>query len=234
MWAGKYSRVLGKVQKAVKRVLSCEAHDLDHVKRVVTACHAIAEHEGGVNSQVLELAAWMHDIARAKEGNKPGLDHAAKGARMARSILRRAGVRPNLFRRVATCIRYHRHRSSGCAGGHEPSIEEKILFDADKLDGTGAIGIGRIFAMGQKNGQSLYLSMPLDEYRKMNLEGAKLDGRILCLQKHAPNIEIQIKLEEYPKIMQTETGKRVARKRLEFMKDFLQHLDREVLGLDIS
>jgi len=88
--------------------------------------------------------------------------------------------------------------------------------------------------MGQKNGQSLYLSMPLDEYRKMNLEGAKLDGRILCLQKHAPNIEIQIKLEEYPNIMQTETGKRVARKRLEFMKDFLQHLDREVLGLDIS
>lgn len=61
------------------------------------------------------------------------------GAQKAERFLLENGFPPEYTRQVGRCVRTHRFRSFG----QPEAIEEKILFDADKLDAAGATGIVR-------------------------------------------------------------------------------------------
>lgn len=115
------------------------AHDAQHVYRVLYLALRIARAHIEVDSDVLITACLLHDIGRAAQFADPSLDHAREGARMAKAYLVGSGFEPGFADAVADCIRTHRYRS----GDAPASIEAKILFDADKLDVTGAIGIAR-------------------------------------------------------------------------------------------
>lgn len=101
------------------------AHDAQHVLRVTRAALAIARAYPQADVELLEAAALLHDIGRAREF-ATGENHAEAGARMAREYLLSIGWEAARAEAAAACIRTHRFR-----GKHPPqSLEAQILFDA--------------------------------------------------------------------------------------------------------
>lgn len=143
-------------KKMESYMLSCmqdSAHDSQHIYRVLYIALDIASHEEGVDFDVLIAACLLHDIGRQEEFRDPALCHAAVGAAKAYAFLTTEGWFPAAFaQRVAGCIRAHRFRS----GSPPARIEEKILFDADKLDVTGCTGIARSLLYIGQVGTPLY------------------------------------------------------------------------------
>ena len=81
----------------------------------------------------------MHDIGRDAQFKDSKCDHAIVGSKMAYEYLISIGWDKNRTGHVKDCIETHRYRSSNSP----VSIEAKILFDADKLDAAGTMGIAR-------------------------------------------------------------------------------------------
>ena len=115
------------------------AHDAEHVYRVLNYALDIAQHESDVHIDVLSIACLFHDIARSKQYADPTVDHAVCGAEMAYQWLVENGYSIDFAEDVKKCIHTHRFRSKQAP----ESIEAMILFDADKLDACGAMGIAR-------------------------------------------------------------------------------------------
>ncbi len=128
------------------------AHDREHVRRVLNNALAIARDESGVNWDVLIAAALLHDISRPEQLADPKVDHAAHGADKAHAFLLQNGFSAEFSAHVRSCIRTHRFRKT------EPpsTLEAKILFDADKLDVAGAIGIARTLEYNGETGRPIY------------------------------------------------------------------------------
>jgi len=128
------------------------AHDPQHIYRVLNAAVDIARHEAANGTQVemdvVMAAALLHDIGRERQFADPTLCHAQVGGGMAQDFLAARGWLPERARQVRACINTHRFRKS-----NPPiSIEAKIIFDADKLDAVGAVGIARtLIYKGQVN-----------------------------------------------------------------------------------
>lgn len=140
-------------------MLACmgdSAHDTGHIRRVLYLALEIAETEPDVNRDVLIAACLLHDIGREEQFRDPSLCHARVGAEKACRFLLEHGFPDAFAARVRDCIRTHRFRSD------DPpvTIEAKILFDADKLDVTGAIGMARTFFYAAHVGQPLYTLLP--------------------------------------------------------------------------
>jgi uncharacterized protein len=223
------NRKISEIIEIVKKELSSSAHDLEHTFRVLKLAKKIAEKEGKVNMEVIELAALLHDIARVKEdSDKTGnTDHAVLGAEMARKILSDLGYPNETVDAVCHAIRTHRFR-----GENVPeTIEAKILFDADKLDAIGAVGIARAYMIAGERGEPLYREVSdLNVYKKENLVGGKLNGRIKDISKHSVNMEYETKFKKIPDRLFTETARKIAKDRLEFMAQYFGRLKKEIEG----
>lgn len=140
------------------------AHDRLHVYRVLYGALDIAASEPDVDADALIAACLLHDIGREAQSRDPSLCHARVGADMARAFLLSIGRSRADADAVADAVRTHRYRAD------EPprSIEAKILFDADKLDATGAMGVARTLIYGGQTDEPLYA---------LNVDGAPiLDG----------------------------------------------------------
>ncbi|MGC7872406.1 HD domain-containing protein [Desulfosporosinus sp. SYSU MS00001] len=123
------------------------AHDLDHALRVREWGKKLALAEGA-DVTVIELAALLHDIGRSGAVEKT---HAQSSAGLAVNILHKAGYPENVILRVKEAIIAHSREE-----GYEPkTLEAKILYDADKLDFVGTIGLGRLFTLGGVQGWPL-------------------------------------------------------------------------------
>jgi len=123
------------------------AHDLEHALRVRAWGKKLAQEEGA-DVLVIELAALLHDIGRSGAVEKT---HAESSAGLAVNILQKNGYSDDIVWRVKEAIISHSREA-----GHEPNtLEAKILYDADKLDFVGAIGLGRLFTWGGVQGWPL-------------------------------------------------------------------------------
>ena len=217
-----------RIKEIVEKELSCSAHNMEHVMRVYNSCLHLAKDEVDIDLDILKTSALLHDIARVKEDqdNSGSIDHAILGAEMAKKILRDFGYPEEKIEFVKHCITAHRFRS-----GNEPKTKEaKILFDADKLDVIGSIGIARSFIIAGQYGEKTYSNVPIDDYIKDNLVGGKPNGRIKEISKHAPNIEFETKFKHIPDKLYTQKAKKIAKQRIEFMKQFFERLKREING----
>ncbi len=136
-------------------MLSCmgnSAHDAQHVYRVLYAALDIAGTEAGVDRDILAAACLLHDVGRGEQLQDPSLCHAEVGSEKAYAFLTDLGWSQARAGWVRDCVLTHRFRSDRPPA----SLEAKILFDADKLDVTGAIGIARTLCYGGEIGQDLY------------------------------------------------------------------------------
>lgn len=121
--------------------------------------------------------ALLHDIARVKEiKDKTGeIDHAELGSEMAGSILKDLGYKEDIIENIKHCILTHRFRS----GNFPKTIEAKKLFDADKLDAIGAIGLSRSYMLAGQHNQKIYINEPIEEYMENNtVENGRLNSII--------------------------------------------------------
>ena len=217
-----------KIMEIVKEELSCSAHNMEHILRVYNLCLHVAEEEPDVDLDVLKTAALLHDIARVKEDNDDSgdIDHAVLGAEMAGDILASLGYNKDTTDKIRHCIATHRFRSV-----NEPETKEaQILFDADKLDIFGAIGIARLFIIAGQYDESTYSDVPVDEYIKDNLVGGKSDGRIKVMSEHSPNLEFETKIRYIPQRLYTPKAKEIGQERLEYMSRFFERMKKEISG----
>ncbi len=134
---------------------------------------------------------------------------------MAAQILKKHGVDHDTIARISHCIAAHRYR-----GRHRPeSLEAKILFDADKLDSIGAVGIGRAFLFAGEVGARLHDP-------SVDVEKTKPYTRDDTAYR-----EFLVKLNRVKDRMFTREGKRIARERHRFMAAFFDRLNKETCGL---
>lgn len=217
-----------KVKAAVEKELACSAHNMEHVLRVYDLCLRLAEKEKGVDTEVLELASLLHDIARVREDTDDTgkTDHAALGAEMAGKVLREAGYPEQTVRHVCSCIATHRFRGNAVP----ESIEAKILFDADKLDSLGATGIARSYMLAARYNESIYSDQDPKAYIAGNHVGGSPTGRIKVLSRHTPNLEFEIAFKHIPERLFTPQARVIAAERLAFMQTFFDRLKQELQG----
>ena len=185
-------------------MLACmgdSAHDAEHVRRVLFLALEIAEAEPAADRDVLIAACLLHDIGREEQFRDPSLCHARVGAEKAYRFLAGQGFPEPFAAHVRDCVRTHRFRS----GDPPATIEARILFDADKLDVTGAIGMARTFFYAARAGQPLYTLLP---------DGTVSDGTAEepkgC---HSVLREYKFKLEKIYDRFLTPRGAEMARRR---------------------
>jgi uncharacterized protein len=123
-------------------MLSCctdSAHDREHLYRVLDNALTIGREEAGVDWDVLITACLLHDVGRPEQFANPDLCHAQVGSEKAYRFLLEQGFSEDFAEKVRHCVLTHRFRKAR----PPQTLEAKILFDADKLDVTGALGSAR-------------------------------------------------------------------------------------------
>jgi uncharacterized protein len=192
------------------------SHGWDHVERVMRSAEKIAATEKDADRFIVMVAAILHDIARIDEVDSTGNNcHAERGSRMAYDFLTASGLAAECAERIRLCILSHRYRND-----HAPdSIEAKILYDADKLDSIGAVGIGRAFLFSGEVGARLHNS-DID----VNLTKA-------YSKEDTAYREYIVKLRFIRDNMLTAEGKHMADERDRFMVKFFDRLQEEVKGV---
>lgn len=206
--------VITKIEKEAKRYFDTifPSHDWSHIERVYNLALKIAKKEGG-DLFVIKLSVLLHDIGRKEESKDPkNLDHSQISVEYASKILDRYGINSNKKKQIIDCISSHRFRKN-----IEPkTLEAKILFDADKLDSIGAIGIARAYAFVGENNIRLYSDK--------NFLGTGYE------KEHSPVTEFLFKLSKIKGKIQTKTGKLIAQERHKYIADFFKRLKKEIQG----
>jgi uncharacterized protein len=191
------------------------SHDRDHTERVYTLCLRIGRKEKA-DRGILKLAALLHDIGREEEDRSHGkICHGRSGAALAKEILERHGCDAATVRAVVHCIRTHRFRK----GGRPRTLEARVLFDADKLDSIGAVGVGRAFLFAGEIGARLH-DKAIDVARTKPYTREDTAYR-----------EYLVKLSHVRDRMKTREGRRIAAERHRFMAAFFARLNKETDGI---
>ncbi len=140
---------LNKIKDIVQRVMGTdEVHGYPHVERVLKYCKIISEHYENVDTDILTIAALLHDIGRHSALRK---HHVEESISISRIILEQLNVDKKTIEKVLDCIMAH----SFTYNVKPRLLEAKILSDADKLDALGAIGIARAFMESGRRGRSI-------------------------------------------------------------------------------
>ena len=210
-------KFLETLECEVRKLLadSPRCHDLDHSFRVLANARRIAQAENA-DMAVVQTAAMLHDIGRSTEFADLGKTcHAEIGAAQVADVLKKLGITDAAFvQHVADCIATHRYRNR--TGRTPETLEAKIIFDADKLDSMGAIGVGRAFHFAGRIGARVH-----------NTEEEALASESYSHEDTAYR-EYLVKLRNLKDSMLTGEGRRMAHRRHEFMEAFFNELNREV------
>ncbi len=214
--------IIKKIEIEAKKyfVGSSGCHDWTHVERVRDLAMRIGKQEKA-NLFVVESAALLHDIGRKDELKAKGAYcHAEKGAEIAEKILAKLKIEPGLSKNIIHCIKSHRYKNHNIP----ETLEAKVLFDADKIDSLGAIGVGRIFLFaGSSHG-----SGKLHSGKEKKL--AKSGKDYSYTEEDTAAFEYYTKLINVKRKILTRTGKELARERDRFMSAFFNRLEKEVMG----
>jgi uncharacterized protein len=123
------------------------AHRWDHLDRVRRRALNLAREipDGEVDLEVLSMAALLHDVDQPYHDKR---GHVTRSLEKAEKIL--WDLRYPEEKRMGVLVAIAEHSSEDETS--PSSLEAKLLFDADKLDGLGAIGISRVFAFCGQQG----------------------------------------------------------------------------------
>lgn len=192
-------------------------HDWWHVYRVWQIAKTIADNEPDADRLTVELAALLHDIADWKFAD----GDLEAGPKAAREWLANCGVDEDTIQHIEDIIRDTSFKGAKVDLGLK-TLEAKIIFDADKLDAIGAIGIARTFAYGGSKNRSMY-----EPDEKPIMHATFEDYKIN--QSHTIN-HFYEKLLLLKDLMYTETGKKMAQSRHEYMESYLKEFYKEWNG----
>lgn len=198
-------------------------HGFDHVQRVYRLAEQIARAEGA-DLVIVQAAVLLHD---AHDDQQPAdrrsrTTHHHTSADFAAKVLAAEGWHPERIAAVQHCIRSHRFRDDT-----EPpqTLEARILFDADKLDAIGAVGVVRAvgYAITHHN-------PPFAEPSQQFLDsGVLAEG-----ESHSAYHEYIFKLRKLKDRLYTPTARAIAEERHRVMEEFFKRLKDEILNEDIT
>lgn len=193
-------------------------HDWFHIERVYNNALLISKDEN-VDILVVGLGALLHDIADAKFYN----GNETVGPKMASDFLKSLKISPKVIAHVTRIIQNISFKNSlGKTRKKFSSKELEVIQDADRLDAMGAIGIARAFNYGGFKNRKLYhpgirpnLHMTKEEYKKSDSPTINHFYEKLLLLKDKMN---------------TDTGRKLAAKRHQYMMDYLEQFFNEWNG----
>ncbi|MDY7035915.1 MAG: HD domain-containing protein [Thermodesulfobacteriota bacterium] len=190
------------------------SHNWEHSCRVYKLCMHIGLKEGA-RLEVLKIAAYLHDIGRpCQEKSKGIICHAEKGAEITKSFLAKYDILEDHGKNIIHCIRSHRFR-----GNLRPqTLEAEVLFDADKLDAIGAIGVARAFQFAGEVGARFH-----NPY-------VKPEDTEPYTEEDTGYREFKLKLAKIKDRMLTDEGRRMAKERHAFMETFFERFVQEHEG----
>jgi uncharacterized protein len=191
------------------------SHDWEHTERVLRLCRRIGAVEEA-DMPVLAVAAILHDIGRGEQDRTAGdICHGQRGAQMAASVVAATPLDRPRQKNVLHCIRAHRFR-----GKERPStVEARVLYDADKLDAIGAVGVARAFLFAGEVGARLH-NPDVDPARTRPYSEEDTGYR-----------EYKLKLCKIRDRMLTAEGRRLAQERHAFMEAFFNRFVEEYQGM---
>ena len=205
-----FRRLAGTVRKKLERASGC--HDFDHTLRVLRNAELLAEELPAADLRIVRLAALLHYFARPEEMAAKGkLCHAVLGAELVRPLLAEAGFEPETVDRVSQAVLTHRYRANRIPA----TLEAQIVYDADKLDSLGAVGIGRAFLFAGR------------EHARLHNTREEALGSAEYSREDTAYREYLVKLSKLPGCMLTAPGRRIAGERAGFMHEFFDRLNSE-------
>ncbi|MFT6529332.1 MAG: hypothetical protein ACJAZB_000975 [Psychrosphaera sp.] len=187
------------------------AHDINHIKRVVATAKKLCVTEHADLNIVLP-AAWLHDCASFPKNHPDNKRASVLAGDKAVEFLTSIDYPVQYLDAIHHAIKTH----SYSANITPETIEAKIVQDADRLDGLGAIGVSRCMLVAGKLGSKLY--NPEDPFCQQRTPDSKV----------AAVDHFYEKLFKTAKTMTTQAGLQEAQKRVEFMQGFLAQLAAEI------
>jgi uncharacterized protein len=191
-------------------------HGFDHIERVYRMADKLARLEGA-DLEIVHAAALLHDSRGSDPNSGERLSHHEASARFAEQVLREEGWREERIQAVQHCIRAHRYR--GEPENEPQTIEAKVLFDADKLDVLGAIGVARTIGYAVQAGQPIYAE-PTEQFLTT---GSKQPG-----EAHSSYHEYLFKLRKVKDRLFTVSAHQIAEARDAFLTAFYEQLQAEI------
>lgn len=215
--------VVSEVVERLRRVVQayfgpeCVGHDLSHLDRVHGLALQLRASEGG-NELVIAAASYVHDFHRVIERLGTARDSDDERRAVETKIidaLSAAEFPSELVDAVTGCVAFTDRYSFAGHRLDAPSLEARIVRDADNLDALGAIGIARAFMFGGTLGEPIWN----DDVAP----AAKYSAGITSSIVH----HFHEKLLRLRDDMLTEAGARLAEERHELMLSFLERLREE-------
>ena len=180
------------------------SHDIGHFRRVWRMVQEISAEEGG-DPEVLVAATWFHDLVNPPKNSPDRARASTLSAEAAAPLLLAEGFPEPKLSAVQHAIMAH----SFSAGITPETLEAQILQDADRLDALGAIGIARTFFVAGSMGASLFHpDDPLAKKRTFDDGSFALD-------------HFETKLFQIAATLHTLVARRIAERRVEYMKSFV-------------
>lgn len=210
--------ILKQTEDYVRKTLEGEGsgHDWYHIDRVRRNAVLIGKGENA-DLYIVELGALLHDIADWKFY---GGDESA-GPRVTKEWLQKVGADNAIMDHVCGIVKDISFKGAGVKTAMKTK-EGMVVQDADRLDALGAIGIARCFATGGKMGRPIYdptvkphMHATFEEYKTKKGNSLNHFYEKLLLLKDRMN---------------TETGKKLAAERHEYMVQFVDRFLKEWNG----
>lgn len=185
-------------------------HDYNHTMRVYKLAYNIAIQEHA-NLEIVSLAALLHDVDDVKLTQSINYQNA-------RLLMNKYGI-DKVQEEVIAIIQDVSFK--GNQSKSPSTLEGKIVQDADRLDAIGAIGIARAFTFGGNHNRPLYN----DENPVLNMDEASYRQHKSSTINH-----FYEKLLLLKDMMNTDSAKRLASMRHQFMLNYLEEFYDEIEG----
>lgn len=187
------------------------AHDINHIKRVVSTAKKLCNDERA-DIYIVLPAAWLHDCVSFPKNHPDNKRASSLAGDKAVEFLSSINYPIQYLDAIHHAIKTH----SYSANITPETTEAKIVQDADRLDGLGAIGVSRCMLVAGKLGSKLY--NPEDPFCQQRTP----DSKVAAID------HFYEKLFKTANTMTTPAGLDEAQKRVEFMQGFLKQLAAEI------
>lgn len=187
------------------------SHDFLHICRVVETAQKLAVEEDA-DLAIVVPAAYFHDFVNVPKDDPRRKQASRLSSKAAVEYLATVNYPAHLYPAIAHAIEAH----SFSANITPETIEAKVVQDADRLDGLGAIGIARCFSTSTLLRRPYYC--PEDPWGR----NRAVDDIAFAID-HFP-----AKLFKVAETMQTRAALKEAARRVAFMRVFLEHLGKEI------
>ena len=186
-------------------------HDISHLERTMNTALYMQEQEGG-DRIIIGIASFLHDVHRIMQNESGHFVSPKDSLEVIKKILSNIDLSQEEIEKICYCIEYHEEYNWN--GNNVNDINTLILQDADNLDAIGAIGIARCFCYGGAHNIAMYEDKtPLNE--KNDYQEAKGDDETSIQHFHH-------KLLKLGDNMNTNTAKKIAKQRTEYMREFVK------------